>query len=85
MIELIGDSLMKSLDMLKLIKIKKEKADEQEAPVQKSQDRLEVLKKIEMLEQEGKFDRYKKSCNVSYTDGTKYELYKLLIRFFLIK
>ena len=47
---------MKSLDMLKLIKIKKEKADEQEAPVQKSQDRLEVLKKIEMLEQEGKFD-----------------------------
>ena len=33
------------------------------------------------FKQEGKFNRYKKSCNVSYTDGTKYELYKLLIRF----
>ena len=47
---------MKSLDMLKLIKIKKEKADEQEAPVQKSQDRLEVLERIAELEREGKFD-----------------------------
>ena len=48
---------MKSIDkMTKLIKIKKEKADQQEVPIQKSQYRLEVLKKIEKLEKEGNFD-----------------------------
>ena len=39
---------MKSMDKLtKLIRVKKEKIDEQKVSVQKSQDRLEVLKKIE--------------------------------------
>lgn len=33
------------------------------------------------FKKEARFDRYKKSCNVSYKDGQKYELYKLLIRF----
>ena len=48
---------MKSMaKMTKLIKIRKEKIDEKEIPVQKSKDRLEVLKKIEILEREGKFD-----------------------------
>ncbi len=48
---------MKSMDKLtKLIRIKRDKVDEPEVPVQKSQDRLDVLKKIEMLEREGKFD-----------------------------
>ena len=48
---------MKSIDKLtKLIKIKKEKMEEREVPLEKSQDRLEVLKKIEKLEREGKFD-----------------------------
>ena len=48
---------MKSIDkMTKLIKIKKEKTEEQEASVEKAQDRLEVLKRIEELEREGKFD-----------------------------
>ena len=48
---------MKSMDELtKLIKIKREKTDDQEVSVPKSQDRLEVLKKIEALEEEGNFD-----------------------------
>ncbi len=48
---------MKSMEKLtKLIKIKKDKVEEQEAPVTKAEDRLEVLKKIEILEREGKFD-----------------------------
>lgn len=33
------------------------------------------------FKKEGQFNRYKKNCNVTYTDGQKYELYRLLIRF----